>query len=75
MWIYINDYDYRVGEDKCVLMKGYTANGEDQVNPGIYLLKNTNTLRVQISLETLYKYAQCNNEAGVSDTMESSING
>lgn len=73
MWIYVNDYDYRVGEDKCVLMKGYVANGEDMVNPGIYLLKNTNTLRVQISLETLYKYAQCSNEAGVSNTMETAL--
>ena len=73
MWIYINDYDYRVGEDKCVLMKGYTANGEDQVNPGIYLLKNTNTLRVEITLETLYKYAQCSNDAGVNNTMETAL--
>ena len=44
MWIYINDYDYRIAEDKCVLMKGYVANDKDQVNPGIYLLKKTNIL-------------------------------
>lgn len=73
MWIYINDYDYRVGEDKCVLMKGYTANNDDQVNPGIYLLKNTNTLRVKITLETLYKYAECNNDAGISDTVKEAL--
>ena len=54
-------------------MKSTTANGKDQVNTGIYLLKNTNTLRVQISLETLYKYAQCSNEAGVSNTMETAL--
>ena len=62
MWIYINDYDYRSGDDKCVLMKGTTVGGNDEVNPGIYLLKNTNTLRIKVSLDTLYKNTTCENE-------------
>ena len=54
-------------------MKGYVANDKDQVNPGIYLLKKTNTLRVKITLETLYKYAECNNDAGISDDVKAAL--
>lgn len=57
-WVYINDYDYRSGEDKCLLFKGLKTdsvhNLDTNENPGVYLLKNTNTLRVLINLETKY---------------------
>ena len=57
-WVYINDYDYRSGEDKCLLYKGLNSssvhNLDTNENPGVYLLKNTNTLRVLINLETRY---------------------
>lgn len=51
-WMYVNDYTYRYGEMKNVMNKG-EEESEDMSNPGIYLMPTTNTLRVQIGLETL----------------------
>ena len=57
-WMYVNDYDYRNAEDKCVLFKGSLKksvhSNDTNENPGVYLLKNNNTLRVLINLETSY---------------------
>tara|TARA_B100001027_G_scaffold202537_1_gene163350 strand:+ start:131 stop:904 length:774 start_codon:yes stop_codon:yes gene_type:complete len=71
MWIYVNDYVYRKDEDKCILYKGDVIgtlnNGEPEnnvntkCNPSLWLLKNVNTLRVLIGLETTYDSRQdCN---------------
>jgi hypothetical protein len=57
-WMYVNDYTYRYGEMKNVLNKGEIEN-EEMSNPGIYLLPTTNTLRVQVGLET-NSLNQCN---------------
>jgi len=69
-WIYVNDYVYRKDEDKCILYKGdvigalTNAEVENNVNtkcnPSIWLLKNVNTLRVLIGLETKYSKTDCN---------------
>ena len=71
-WIYINDYDYRSAEDKCILFKGSKGksvhNNNTKENPGVYLLKNTNTLRVLISLDTSYnpiEKAVCSEEENI----------
>ena len=50
-WIYVNDYTYKYNEDKCIMYKGMETD-QSSANPGIWLLPNTNTLRVQIGLET-----------------------
>ena len=70
MWVYVNDYVYRKDEDKCILYKGDVIgalnNGEvennvnTKCNPSIWLLKNVNTLRVLIGLETKYGAQDCN---------------
>lgn len=71
MWVYVNDYVYRKDEDKCILYKGDVIgtlnNGEPEnnvntkCNPSLWLLKNVNTLRVLIGLETTYDSRQdCN---------------
>jgi hypothetical protein len=64
MWVYVNDYVYRKDEDKCILYKGdvigtlNNAEPENNINtkcnPSLWLLKNVNTLRVLIGLETKY---------------------
>ena len=71
MWVYVNDYVYRKDEDKCILYKGDVVgtlnNGEPEsnvntkCNPSVWLLKNVNTLRLLIGLETTYESRQdCN---------------
>ena len=70
VWLYVNDYVYRKDEDKCILYKGdvigalTNAEVENNVNtkcnPSIWLLKNVNTLRVLIGLETKYGASDCN---------------
>ena len=79
VWIYVSDYNHRLMKDKCVLFIGDISEqdftdetGSDhainnQANPGIWLLKNTNTLRINTGLETTYKVdegANCNNQGG-----------
>ena len=64
MWVYVNDYVYRNGEDKCILYKGDKigtlnngnpdSNENTKCNPSVWLLKDVNTLRVLIGLETSY---------------------
>ena len=61
MWLYINTYSYRINEDKCILFKGDSSpiinNMDDKVNehsnPSIWLRKDTNTLVVQVGLDTI----------------------
>jgi hypothetical protein len=64
-WVYINEYTYRLNEDKCILFKGdksVVLNDSDKnqainkySNPGIWLLKHTNTLRINTGLDTTFK--------------------
>jgi len=72
-WIYVNDYGVRRNEDKCILYKGDTPNGrlDDasvtstgtnpniNCNPSVWLLKNVNTLRVVIGLDSHFA-SDCN---------------
>ena len=70
MWVYVNDYVYRKDEDKCILYKGDVVgalnnaeienNVNTKCNPSVWLLKNVNTLRVLIGLETKYNSKDCN---------------
>ena len=77
-WIYVNDYTTtRQSEDKCIIYKGETpvselndasvnsvsANPNTACNPGIWLLKNVNTLRVIIGLDTVYGADPCQTNA------------
>jgi hypothetical protein len=76
-WIYVNDYVYRKDEDKSIIYKGdvigtlNNADNQNNVNrrgnPGIWLLKNVNTLRVQIGLDTQYDENPCNSTVSVCD--------
>jgi hypothetical protein len=74
-WIYVSDYNYRYNEDKCIMYKGKvfnnsplnnadntSANHYNQGNPGVWLLKNNNTLRVQLGVETDYHGSKCSYE-------------
>jgi hypothetical protein len=57
MWIYITDYTYRDTEDKCILYKGSNfkdASMNNYGSPSIWLLKNTNTLRVQMEMDMIF---------------------
>ena len=74
-WVYVNDYDYRSGEDKCILFKGTRGksvhSNDTNENPGVYLLKDTNTMRVLINLETSYNpTTQATTEATTQATTE-----
>ena len=65
LWVYVDDYGIRNGDDKCILFKGdkgtSTMNDSNAVhgNPSVWLLKKNNTLRVNIS-----------NDNGKSDTCD-----
>jgi hypothetical protein len=58
VWIYISNYKYRNGEDKCILYKGKPNSALDNVeqniqsSPGVWLLRSNNTLRIKMGLET-----------------------
>ena len=72
-WIYVNDYGVRKPDDKCIIYKGERPAGElnnagvdsaatnqnTACNPGIWLLKNVNTFRVIIGLDTVYGASPC----------------
>lgn len=77
-WIYVNDYTTsRQGEDKCIIYKGeipvgelndasidsVSANPNTACNPGVWLLKKVNTLRVIIGLDTVYGANPCQTNA------------
>ena len=68
-WIYISDYNYRKEHDKCIIYRGSLVNQDsennplinsspdvtyERCNPGIWLLKYVNTLRIVVGLETKY---------------------
>jgi hypothetical protein len=65
LWVYVDDYGIRNGDDKCILFKGdkgtLKMNDVNAVhgNPSVWLLKHNNTLRVNIS-----------NDNGESDTCD-----
>jgi len=74
-WIYVSDYNYRYNEDKCIMYKGKVFNNSplnnadntpdnhyNQSNPGVWLLKRNNTLRVQLGVETDYHGDKCSYE-------------
>lgn len=78
-WMYISDYDYRNSEDKCIFLKGekigkmndvseFEANPKLTGVPGVYLLRNKNTLRVQVALGA--KYAFLDKETLCPKTLE-----
>ena len=56
MWLYINDFNYKYGESKYVLMKGSTNKDADghyySTNPGIYLDGEKNDLVINIELQS-----------------------
>lgn len=55
MWLYINDYNYKYGETKYVLMKGSSnaTNGKYHCsNPGIYLEGTKNDLVINVELQS-----------------------
>ena len=59
VWIYVNDYKYRLDEDKCLLYLGDKHKFTDmcnshiqECNPSIWLKKDVNTLVVKIGLES-----------------------
>jgi hypothetical protein len=73
MWIYVNDYNYRHDNDKCILIKidSKHLNNSEQIpgiddtsvinngNPSIWLRKNENTLVVATGLDTLLDTNDC----------------
>jgi hypothetical protein len=56
MWLYINDFNYKYGEPKYVLMKGSTNRDPDghyySTNPGIYLDGDKNDLVINVELQS-----------------------
>lgn len=72
-WIYVNDYTVNKDVDKCIIYRGETpegsltnasvdATGGNQnisCNPGVWLLKHVNTLRIIVGLETNYNQSSC----------------
>lgn len=74
VWLYVSNYNYKLNKDKCVLFVGDISEqdftqepGSDneinkQANPGIWLLKNTNTLRINTGLETNFVVSSSENE-------------
>ena len=88
IWLYVNEYKYRKDEDKCILYKGekvdelvnasiegeeeYDKNQNRKCNPGIWLLKNVNTLRIIVGLDTSYEsscspVSSCGEEIEISN--------
>ncbi len=75
VWLYVNDYKYELDNDKCIVYKGDVLerlinadpenNSNTKCNPSIWLLKNVNTLRVLIGLETKYNQNDCNSTQSV----------
>lgn len=73
-WIYVNDYSVRKEEDKCILYRGdntigqlnnaqvgtNTGNSNINCNPSMWLLRNVNTLRIIVGLQTNYSQSGCN---------------
>ena len=55
MWLYINDYNYKYGDAKYILMKGHSTktNGHYNCsNPGIYLDNTKNDLVINVELQS-----------------------
>jgi Tfp pilus assembly protein PilV len=76
-WIYVNDYTVNKDVDKCIIYRGETPEGtlnnasvdasggnpNISCNPGVWLLKNVNTLRIIVGLETNYNQSNCETSA------------
>ena len=72
-WIYVNDYTVNKDVDKCIIYRGETPEGSltnasvdasggnpnISCNPGVWLLKHVNTLRIIVGLETNYNQSSC----------------
>jgi len=80
MWLYISNYSYRKNEDKCLLFKGKSSSENlsdarlistkpyvQDGMPSVWLLRQTNTLRVIVPLETNFKGNTENNEVQMCD--------
>lgn len=68
-WMYINDYIYRIGSPKHVLSKGEMQD-INNANPSVTLLSNTNTLRVQVGLQSALGDGGCAGEVSDPGTLE-----
>jgi len=78
MWIYVNDYQYRNEEDKCILFKGPISSTQSvndienvinrQSNPSVWFKKHVNTLVVLTGLDTAFS-----NDCKVSDCSKGNI--
>ena len=76
-WIYVNDYTVNKDVDKCIIYRGETPEGtltnasvdasggnpNISCNPGVWLLKHVNTLRIIVGLETNYNQSDCDRTA------------
>ena len=56
MWLYINDYNYKFGEPKYILMKGSTNRSRNNLylnsNPAIYLDPTKNDMIINVELQS-----------------------
>ena len=61
-WIYVNDYTVRKDKDKCILVKGPPSTSSTDAkssNPSVWLLKDINTFRVVVGIDTNYELPSC----------------
>ena len=84
-WIYVNDYVVRKSVDKCIIYRGQAPNGmlmdasvdmasgntNINCNPGVWLLKDVNTLRIIIGLDTNYGASSC--DTSVTQACQSEV--
>lgn len=68
MWLYINDYNYKFGEPKYILMKGATSKSNSgfyvNSNPAIYLDPTKNDIIINVELQS---GTGTNNAPAISD--------
>lgn len=84
-WVYVNDYVVRKSQDKCILYRGEAptgmlndasvdvASGNPNINcnPGVWLLKNVNTFRIIVGLDTNYGKKDC--DTSVTQACQSGV--
>ena len=63
-WMFVNDWNYKYGEAKCVMYKG--DKGANQTSPGVWLYPDTNRLMVRVAchnsdVKNNYLYPENNN--------------
>ena len=78
MWLYINDFNYKYGEPKYVLMKGSTNKDCDghyySTNPAIYLDDDKNDLVINIELQSQTNVGEGTAPASTNDATNSQCN-